>query len=98
MNAPFNVYRLAYKCNTIEGYSLIKKLMNPNERIYSDCFSSSINDLISEYSDWPDGQGFGSSDGTYATKSFIDSMIEYSGLWDTLKTDFTPYLSVIKKA
>jgi hypothetical protein len=96
MNSPFNVYRLAYSCNTIEGFSLIKELMNPNERVYSDCFNDSINEVINEYSIWPEGQGFGSSDGTYAKKSFIDYMIEYSGLYSKLKTEFNPYLSVIK--
>tara|TARA_R110000823_G_scaffold236454_1_gene362162 strand:+ start:445 stop:738 length:294 start_codon:yes stop_codon:yes gene_type:complete len=96
MNSPFNVYRLADSCNKIEGFSLIKELLNPNEIIYSDCFTSSIEEVINEYTDWPEGQGFGSSDGTYAKKSFIDYMIEHSGLYSKLKTVFSPYLSVTK--
>ena len=50
--------------------------------------------------DWPDGQGFGSSDGTYMLKEFIDNVISSSyiknGMGSGLyMTKFTPYLSVV---
>ena len=45
--------------------------------------------------DWDEGQGFGSSDGTYMLKEFIDTIIgNYTN--GKYKTDFTPSLSVIK--
>ena len=95
MNSPFNVYRLVDACKRIEGYQLIKELMSSNV-IHADSINFSIDEVISEYCDWPEGQGFGSSDGTYATQSFIDHMINYCGLSSELKTTFNPYLCVIK--
>ena len=52
--------------------------------------------------DWDEDQGFGSSDGTYMLKDFIDTVIAStymkkgmdSGLY---KTEFTPTLSIIKQ-
>ena len=51
--------------------------------------------------DWDEGHGFGSSDGTYMLKDFIDTVISStymkkgmdSGLY---KTEFTPTLSIVK--
>ena len=42
--------------------------------------------------DWDDDHGFGSSDGTFLLKDFIDTIICGKGY----KTTFNPYLSVIK--
>ena len=47
------------------------------------------------YSDWPEDQGFGSSDFTSAIKTFVDFVIYYLEL--PLKTSFTPTLSVVTK-
>jgi len=45
--------------------------------------------------DWDEGQGFGSSDGTYMLKDFIDNVIwKYAG--GKLETKFTPSLSVVE--
>jgi galactokinase/mevalonate kinase-like predicted kinase len=92
---PFNVYGLVDNCKSIEGYDLIKELMSSNI-VYADSIKFSIDEVVSEYSDWPAGQGFGSSDGTYAKQSFVDHMINYCGLSSELKTTFNPYLCVIK--
>ena len=43
--------------------------------------------------DWDDDQGFGSSDGTYMLKEFIDDVI-MSFTKRNYKTEFTPMLSV----
>lgn len=53
-------------------------------------------EIVEEWSsDWDDGHGFGSSDGTYLLKDFIDTVIgNYTN--GKYKTDFTPSLSVIK--
>ena len=42
--------------------------------------------------DWDDEHGFGSSDGTFLVKNFIDNIICGKGY----KTTFNPYLSVIE--
>jgi len=34
---------------------------------------------------------------TAATKNCLDTLINITGKYDELKTDFTPYLSVVKK-
>ncbi len=44
--------------------------------------------------DWGKDEGFGSSDFTYALKDYMDSLIRYKRL--PYKTDFNPYLSVVK--
>jgi len=51
-------------------------------------------------SDWPEGQGFGSSDGTYMLKDFIDTVISSNYIKNGLgsgmyMTKFTPSLSVV---
>lgn len=46
-------------------------------------------------SDWPEDQGFGSSDGTYMMKEFIDNVIARFA-WGRLETKFTPSLSVVE--
>ena len=44
---------------------------------------------------WDEDQGFGSSDGTYMLKEFIDNVIwKYAG--GKLETKFTPSLSVVE--
>jgi hypothetical protein len=45
--------------------------------------------------DWDEGQGFGSSDGTYMLKDFIDNVIwKYAG--GKFMTEFNPSLSVVE--
>lgn len=45
--------------------------------------------------DWDEDQGFGSSDGTYMLKDFIDNVIwKYAS--GKLETKFTPSLSVVE--
>jgi len=55
-----------------------------------------ISDVAEDYSDWPEDQGFGSSDMTYVRKSFIDSMISLANLNGYYQTDFKPYLKVVE--
>ena len=95
MGTPFNVYNVMDSCNKIKGFNLIKEMMGSNIT-YSDAINFSIDEVITEYEDWPAGQGFGGSDYTYARQSLIDHMINYCGLSTQLKTVFNPYLCVIK--
>ena len=45
--------------------------------------------------DWPEDQGFGSSDGTYMMNEFIDNVIGRFA-WGRLQTRFTPSLSIVE--
>lgn len=45
--------------------------------------------------DWPEDQGFGSSDGTYMMKEFIDNVIKRFA-WGRLETKFNPSLSIVE--
>lgn len=45
--------------------------------------------------DWPEGEGFGSSDGTYVVKDYLNQLIWATGA--NLRTDFVGgYLTVVK--
>ena len=46
-------------------------------------------------SDWPEDQGFGSSDGTYMMKEFIDNVI-WRFASGRLMTTFNPSLSIVE--
>ena len=46
--------------------------------------------------DWDEGEGFGSSDGTYMLKDFIDNVIHQFTALNIYKTEFTPTLKVQK--
>ena len=52
--------------------------------------------IVEEWSsDWDEGHGFGSSDGTYMLKDFIDNVIwKYAD--GKFETKFTPSLSVVE--
>jgi hypothetical protein len=51
--------------------------------------------VVSEWSsDWPEDQGFGSSDRTYMMKDFIDTIL-WSQTRDKYKTVFNPGLKVV---
>lgn len=89
MSCPFNPNNLHFKVRSAKGIELI----NPNEKqIYE-----AVNDTCESFSNWGEGEGFGSSDMTAATKECLDTLINITGKCDYLKTDFIPYLSVVKK-
>lgn len=101
---PFHPANLLQRAESIEGYEVIKNQF-PNivsspigDRVhtYTDAVFNSIEIVSSEYSDWDSEQGFGSSDMTYAVKTFIDEMIWYAGLNGKYETKFTPRLSVVE--
>ena len=53
-------------------------------------------EVAEEWTDeWPEDQGFGSSDGTFMMKDFIDNVISRFA-WGRLVTKFTPSLSVVE--
>ena len=53
-------------------------------------------EVVEEWtSDWPEDQGFGSSDGTYMMKEFIDNVI-WRFTSGRLMTTFNPSLSIVE--
>ena len=46
--------------------------------------------------DWDDDQGFGSSDGTFMLKDFIDNVIHQFTSLNIYKTEFNPSLQIVK--
>jgi hypothetical protein len=63
---------------------------------YSDAVYEALNDVMEDYQDWPEDQGFGSSDMTYVRQSFINTMISLANLNGYYMTDFKPYLKVVE--
>jgi len=103
MALPFHLNSVLDSASLIEGFNIIKNTFPVESRFsgriitYSDAVYEAISDVIQDFEDWPEDQGFGSSDMTFARKSFIDSMISVAGLHDDYKTDFQPYLKVVRK-
>lgn len=102
MALPFNIQNVLSARN-IEGYDIIENTFpviskwSGREVTITDAIYEALSDVISDFEDWPEDQGFGSSDMTFARKYFIDSMINIAGLHDEYKTDFQPYLKVVQK-
>jgi hypothetical protein len=102
MSLPFDPIRVFETAPLIEGYDVIKNSFpvvgKYTGRVitYADAVYSALESLTEDYSDWPEDQGFGSSDMTYARQNFIDTMITLANLNGYYTTDFKPYLKVVE--
>lgn len=102
MSLPFNLNSVLATSQLIEGFDIVKNAFpvvgKYTNRVitYSDAVFEALNDVAEDYSDWPEDQGFGSSDMTFVRKSFIDSMISLANLNGYYQTDFKPYLKVVE--
>ena len=102
MSLPFNLNSVLATASLIEGFDIVKNAFPVKGRYvdrvitYSDAVFSALEDVAEDYMDWPEDQGFGSSDMTYVRKSFIDSMIRLANLNGYYMTDFKPYLKVVE--
>jgi len=94
MSLPFRTAFFVLRACKIQGWNLIENSIPKENFSWAICNSS--DDLEDRYSDWNSGDGFGSSDSTYALKYFLDSLILNNNLNDKLKTDFTPSLSIVE--
>ena len=93
MNYLVNPQDLVFKAKSrIQGFN---EMVKDAEVPQWDLLETSL-EIVEEWSsDCDEDQGFGSSDGTYLLKDFIDTVIgNYTN--GKYKTDFTPSLSVIK--
>ena len=102
MSLPFNVNSVLASASLIEGYDVIKNAFPVEGKYvkrvitYMDAVYDALDEVAEYYSDWPEDQGFGSSDMTYVRKSFIDTMIDIANLRGYYQTDFKPYLKVVE--
>ena len=102
MSLPFNLNSVLATASLVEGFDVIRNAFPVEGRFtkrvitYSDAVFEALNDVAEDYSNWPEDQGFGSSDMTYVRKSFIDSMIDMANLRGYYETKFAPYLKVVE--
>jgi len=102
MGLPFNLNSVLATASLIEGFDVVRNAFPVEGRFtkrvitYPDAVFEALNDVAEDYSDWPEDQGFGSSDMTYVRKSFIDSMISMANLRGYYETKFQPYLKVVE--
>ena len=86
MSLPFNLASVLESSSLVEGYNVVKNAFPVEGRFtkrvitYADAVYEALNEVAEDYSDWPEDQGFGSSDMTYVRKSFIDTMIDIANL------------------
>jgi predicted Rdx family selenoprotein len=96
MKVLFSPYQLIQRASKIKGYTdLLESVELKPTTGYMVDTAIQVTDEIS--SEWDSDCGFGSSDMTYCVKQYIDDVIYQIGKSSEYKTDFKPYLSVIKK-
>jgi hypothetical protein len=102
MSLPFNLNSVLATTSLIEGFDIVRNAFPVEGRFtkrvitYPDAVFEALNDVAEDYQDWPEDQGFGSSDMTYVRKSFIDSLIDMANLRGYYETKFDPYLKVVE--
>ena len=102
MSLPFNLNSVLATASLVEGFDVVRNAFPVEGRFtkrvitYSDAVYEALNDVIEDYQDWPEDQGFGSSDMTYVRMSFINSMISLANLNGYYETKFAPYLKVVE--
>ncbi len=102
MSLPFNLNSVLATASLIEGFDVVRNAFPVEGRFtkrvitYADAVYEALEEVASDYSDWPEDQGFGSSDMTFVRKHFIDTMIDLANLRGYYQTDFKPYLKVVE--
>ena len=89
-NLLFQPETLIERVKYISGHEILSQVPNSVKEELSQEISHEWT------SDWDEGDGFGSSDFTFALKEFVDSLLMYSKL--PYETTFKPYLSIVKKS
>jgi len=102
MSLPFNLNSVLATASLVEGFDVVRNAFPVEGRFtkrvitYADAVYEALNDVAEDYSDWPEDQGFGSSDMTYVRQSFINTMIDLANLRGYYETKFQPYLRVVE--
>jgi hypothetical protein len=76
------------------GIDSFKQMINDEQVQFSELVDTSVEIAEQWTDDWDEDQGFGSSDGTYLLKDFMDTII--GSYTKGYKTIFSPYLTVSK--
>jgi len=91
---PSNIVSRAF------GIDSFKQMISDEQIQFSELVDTSVEIAEEWTNDWDDDHGFGSSDGTYLLKDFIDTII--SNFTNSVykksgyQTVFNPYLSIVK--
>ena len=102
MSLPFNLNSVLATASLVEGFDVVRNAFPVEGRFtkrvitYADAVYEALNDVAEDYQDWPEDQGFGSSDMTYVRQSFINTMIDLTNLRGYYETKFQPYLKVVE--
>jgi len=102
MSLPFNLNSVLATASLVEGFDVVRNAFPVEGRFtkrvitYADAVYEALEEVASDYSDWPEDQGFGSSDMTYVRQSFINTMIDLANLRGYYETKFDPYLKVVE--
>ncbi len=102
MSLPFNLNSVLATASLVEGFDVVRNAFPVEGRFtkrvitYADAVYEALNNVAEDYSDWPEDQGFGSSDMTYVRQSFINTMIDLANLRGYYETKFQPYLKVVE--
>ena len=76
------------------GIDSFKQMISDEQVQFSELIDTSVEIAEEWTNDWDEDQGFGSSDGTYLLKDFMDTII--GSYTKGYKTIFSPYLTVSK--
>ena len=78
------------------GIDSFKQMISDEQVQFSELVDTSVQIADEWTNDWDEDQGFGSSDGTYMLKEFIDCVIWNNTPNGKYMTKFTPKLSVVE--
>ena len=93
MNYLVDPTTLLFNSHRIEGFTK----MIGDEKIHQWDLLDIAQEVAEEWtSDWDEDQGFGSSDGTFMLKDFIDNVIHRFTSLNIYKTEFNPSLQIVK--
>ena len=76
------------------GIDSFKQMISDEQVQFSELVDTSVEIAEQWTDDWDEGYGFGSSDGTYLLKDFMDTII--GSYTKGYKTIFNPSLSIVK--
>jgi len=84
---------VSYAKDSIGGFDLVVQVEDIKQKDLLDIATHVVSEWSSE---WPEDQGFGSSDKTSMVKEFIDTVL-WSQTGSKYKTVFDPFLRVVNR-
>ena len=93
MNYIMSPVQLLDRAKNIEGFNTFQEQSSLQGYQLVDTAISVAEDWTET---WPEGQGFGSSDGTSMVQDFINTLIGLADMYGQYETKYTPSLSVVE--